>query len=298
MNYVLTGGAGHITRPLALHLLKAGHQVTVIGRSEANLQELSAAGAKTAIGSVEDSAFLSKTFKGADAVYLMIPPIWNPANWKEAIGQVGKNYATALQEAGVKHAVLLSSIGAHMPDGCGPVSGLYRAEQTLRAVPGLNLLSLRPGYFYYNFFGNLSMIKNAGIIGSNFGGNEDKLIMSSTDDIASAAASALQQLDFSGFTVRYLVSDELNSQEIAQKIGNAIGKPELPWIVFTDEQAEQGLLGAGLPAENARNYVEMGTAIRSGKMFEDYQTDTVKVKGNTSFEAFLPQFKAAFEAAQ
>lgn len=51
----------------------------------------------------------------------MIPPIWNPANWKEAIGQVGKNYATALQEAGVKHAVLLSSIGAHMPDGCGPV---------------------------------------------------------------------------------------------------------------------------------------------------------------------------------
>ncbi|GAB2679226.1 NmrA family NAD(P)-binding protein [Flavihumibacter cheonanensis] len=298
MNYVLTGGAGHITKPLALQLLKAGHQVTIIGRAEANLQELSAAGAKTAIGSVEDSAFLSKSFTGADAVYLMIPPIWNPANWKEAIGQVGKNYATALQAAGVKYAVLLSSIGAHMPDGCGPVSGLYLAEQALEAVPGLNLLALRPGYFYYNLLGNISMIKNAGIIGSNFGGNEEKLILSSTDDIASTAASALQQLDFSGFTVRYLVSDELTSQEIAQKIGNTIGKPELPWVAFTDEQAEQGLLGAGLPAENARNYVEMGTAIRSGKMFEDYQTDTVKIKGNNSFDDFLPKFKAAFEAAQ
>lgn len=129
----------------------------------------------------------------------------------------------------------------------------YRAEQTLRAVPGLNLLSLRPGYFYYNFFGNLSMIKMPESLAVILKmGNEDKLIMSSTDDIASAAASALQQLDFSGFTVQYLVSDELNSQEIAQKIGNAIGKPNFPRITLYDDRTgsrTQSPLGAGLPAD-------------------------------------------------
>ena len=297
MKYILTGGAGHITKPLALRLLKAGHQVTVIGRSADNLKELEAAGAKPAIGSVEDSQFLTHTFTGADAVYLMIPPIWNPSDWKEAIGEVGKNYATALQQAGVKKAVLLSSVGAHMPDGCGPVSGLHKAEQALKTVPGLDILSLRPGYFYYNFFGNIGMIKNAGIIGSNFGGNDNKIILSSTDDIAAAAADALQDLSFSSFSIRYLVSDELSTTELAQKIGHAIGQPSLPWVVFTDEQAEQGLLGAGLPAENARNYVEMGTAIRSGQMFEDFQKASDKIKGSTSFDSFLPQFKAAFDAA-
>ena len=67
MNYVITGAAGNISKPLALQLLSAGHSVTVISRNELNVKELSDAGAKTAIGSVEDLSFLIKTFAGADA---------------------------------------------------------------------------------------------------------------------------------------------------------------------------------------------------------------------------------------
>ena len=65
MKYVITGGAGNISKPLALQLLTAGHAVTVIGRSEGNLKELTDAGAKAAIGSVEDLAFLTAAFFGA-----------------------------------------------------------------------------------------------------------------------------------------------------------------------------------------------------------------------------------------
>ncbi|WP_315820426.1 NAD(P)H-binding protein [Paraflavitalea speifideaquila] len=75
MNYVLTGGAGHITKPLAETLLAAGHQVTIIGRNAANLQELVNKGAKAAIGTVTDIPFLTAAFAGADAVYIMNPPI-------------------------------------------------------------------------------------------------------------------------------------------------------------------------------------------------------------------------------
>ena len=75
MKYVITGGAGNISKPLALQLLKAGHTVTVIGRNAANLTELTNAGAKAAIGSVEDIAFLTASFTGADAVYTMVPPV-------------------------------------------------------------------------------------------------------------------------------------------------------------------------------------------------------------------------------
>ena len=40
MKYVITGGAGHISKPLAEKLLKAGHDVTVVGRSAENLKPI------------------------------------------------------------------------------------------------------------------------------------------------------------------------------------------------------------------------------------------------------------------
>ena len=167
MKYVITGGAGHISKPLAEKLLKAGHDVTIIGRNPGNLKPLTDQGAKAAIGSVDDVAFLTEAFRGADAVYTMVPPIFQVDDWKSYIGGIGKNYAEAIKEAGVKYVVNLSSIGAHMQEGAGPVSGLYRVEQTLNELKDVNIKHLRPGYFYYNLFGNIDMIRSMNIFGGN-----------------------------------------------------------------------------------------------------------------------------------
>jgi uncharacterized protein YbjT (DUF2867 family) len=74
MKYVITGGAGHVSKPLTEKLLKAGHGVTVISRNAEHLKPLTSLGAKPAIGSVNDLTFLKTTFAGADAVYTMVPP--------------------------------------------------------------------------------------------------------------------------------------------------------------------------------------------------------------------------------
>ncbi len=95
MKYVITGGAGHISKPLTEKLIAAGHQVTVIGRNAANLKELTGKGAQAAIGSVEDTGFLTGAFAGADAIYTMIPPIHNTTDWKGDIGSDRQNYAAA-----------------------------------------------------------------------------------------------------------------------------------------------------------------------------------------------------------
>ena len=168
MQYVITGGAGHISKPLALQLLKAGHTVTVIGRKPENLKVLTDAGAKAAIGSVEDVAFLTQTFQGADAIYTMVPPINTQTDWKGYIGSIGENYTKAIKASGVKYVVNLSSIGAHLAEGCGPVSGLYRVEHSLNTLTEVHIKHLRPAYFYYNLLSNIGLIKGMGIIGSNF----------------------------------------------------------------------------------------------------------------------------------
>ncbi len=295
MNFVITGGAGHISKPLAETLLKAGHQVTVIGRNASNLSSLSSLGAKTAIGSVEDETFLTRAFAGADAVYTMVPPpSFGVADWKLFIGSVGSNYAKAIAANGIRYVVNLSSVGAHMADGCGPVSGLYRVEQTLNELSGTHILHLRPGFFYTNFLSSLGMIKSLGFMGGNYGGTAVKMAMVEPSDIARVAAEELLSLSFSGHSVKYVASDEKTIQETVKILGSAIGKPDLRWVVFSDEEALQGMLQAGLPAEIARNYAEMQHSIATGEMYADYFHHHPVRLQQTKLDDFGRVFAAAY----
>ncbi len=294
MNYVITGGAGNISKPLSLALLQKDHQVTVIGRNEANLKELVDAGANTAIGSVEDVDFLTQSFTGADAVYLMIPPNFGAADWKAYIGGVGEHYAKAITASGVKQVVFLSSVGADLAEGCGPVTGLYHAEQTLQQLKDVNIVFLRPSYFYNNLFANIGLIKNMGIIGSNFSLQAGKFPIVAPDDIADVAASYLLNANFKGHQVHYIASEETSTDDIAAAIGKAIGKPDLQWIQFSDEQSLSGMLQAGLPEEIANNYTEMGAAMHSGKMLAHYFANKPAQLGKTKLTDFAAQFAVVY----
>jgi len=296
MKYVITGGAGHISKPLAEKLLKAGHQVTVVGRNAENLKPLTDQGATAAIGSVEDVEFLTQTFAGADAVYTMVPPNVSASDWKAHIGKIGQNYADAIKASGVKHVVNLSSIGAHMEDGCGPVSGLYRAEKALNELTDESIRHLRPGFFYYNLISNIPMVKGMNILGGNFGDASTTAVLASTEDIADVAADDLLNLNFTGKSIRYITSDERTWGDIAKTLGQAVGKPELPWVGFNEEQTFGGLKQAGLPDEIAKNYTEMGVAMRTGAMAEDYYKNKPSEFGKVKLEDFAPQFAAAYNA--
>lgn len=289
--YVITGSVGHISRPIIQGLVKAGKDVRVITSTAARVSEIENLGAKALVGSVEDLAFLKEAFKGADVVYTMIPPTWQTTNWRASQNKIGKNYAQALEANHVKFVVNLSSVGAHHGNGVGPVDGLYDFEQLLNKIPGLHVKHLRPSYFFSNFLSQIGMIKQAGIMGSNFGEGE-KLFLVHTDDIAAAALEELLNLKFSGNSVRYIFSDERSGKEIAEVLGKAIGK-DLPWVVFTDEQQKQGLLQAGLSETHAQGYTDLGRSIREGYMQIDARKN-MPVLGKTKLEDFAHEFAAAF----
>lgn len=296
MNYTITGGAGNISAPLATALLKAGHQVTIVTRNEANVSSLTSLGAKAAVGSVEDRAFLTSAFAGADAVYTMVPPNHNPTQWKQWIGSIGENYAAAIRANGIKHVVNLSSVGADLPDGCGPVSGLYKVEQALNQLKDTAILHLRPSYFYQNLLANVGLIKTAGIMGSNFSLGEREFPIVDPSDIAALAAEALLSLNFTGHTSVYIASDEVSTSQIASTIGAALGKPELNWVVFTDEQALGGMRQAGLAEELAKNYTEMGAALNNGTMLADYFRHRPSVSGKVKLTDFAKTFAAIYNS--
>ncbi len=295
MKYVITGGAGNISQPLAEKLLAAGHEVTVIGRNADKLKSLTDKGAKAAVGSIEDAAFLAQAFTGADAVYAMIPPNFVAENFRHYQNVVARNYITAITTNNIKQVVVLSSIGAHMGNGAGPVDGLGDFEGLLKEQEGLNVKALRPSYFMYNLFNMIPLIKNAGIMGGNFGGPTDKLILVHTNDIAAVAAEELLALDFTGFTVRYIAGDERTTEDIAAVVSKAIDKPGTPWVVFTDEQSLEGMRQAGLSETIAEGYTTMGKALREGTMQADYWKNKPTLSP-TKLEDFIQELVAAYNA--
>lgn len=294
MKYVITGGAGHISAPLAEKLLAAGQEVTVIGRNAENLKTLTDKGAKAAIGSVEDGVFLNEAFKGADAVYLMIPPNFSlKGEWRSFQNEVGDRFIEAIRTNNIKYVVVLSSIGAHRGNGVGPVDGLADLEKKFISLPDVNVKFLRPSYFMYNFISMIPLLKNAGIMGSNFFGTDEKLVLTHTEDIADAAAEELLALNFTGQSVRYIANDERSTDEIAKVLGAAVGKPDTSWVVFTDEQSLSGMKTAGLADTIANGYTEMGKSLREGKMQEDYWKHRPQL-GKRKLEDFAKEFAEAY----
>nr|WP_314499040.1 NAD(P)H-binding protein [uncultured Chryseobacterium sp.] len=294
MKIIITGSLGNVAKPLAQQLIAEGHDVTVISSSESKKSEIESLGAQAAIGSITDLNFLITTFRDADAAFLMTPPNMGGVNIVENTVNAGKNCADAVQQTGVKRIVMLSSIGAESPVDNGPIKGLYFIEKLYHNLENTSVTFLRAGYFYLNFFNDIPLIKNAGITGGNYP-SEVKVPLVHPADIAKAAASELVK-DSVGKNVRYIVSDVRPASDFAAVLGHAIGKPELPWVEFKDEDSLNGMLQAGLPQEMAELYTEMGLGIRTGVVQKDFKEHGSAVDGSVKLEEFAKEFSAQFNS--
>ncbi|MDN5287370.1 MAG: NmrA family protein [Mucilaginibacter sp.] len=291
MKIIVTGSLGNISKPLALELIAQGHEVTIISSKADKQQEIEKLGAKAAIGSVTDAEFLKTTFAGADSVYGMTPPNFGARDMIGYYTDVANAYALAAKSAGVKNIVYLSSYGADLKKGTGIIVGSHKSEGILNALEGVAITCLRPGYFYYNLYHFMGMIKGQGMIGTNFG-DDDKLVMVSPLDIATAAAEELTAANPQS-KVRYIASDEYTCNEVAKLIGQAIGKPDLQWFTFTDDQVKNTMLEHGRPPVITDLLVELGAAIHTGLLRSDYERHK-PVLGKIKLPEFIKEYAAAY----
>ena len=160
--YVVIGATGNTGRAVAETLLASGKKVRVVGRSAERLKPLIKKGAEPFVGSVDDPSAMARAFQGAKAVYAMVPPNYTAENPRADQNKIGDALARALAEARVTHVVNLSSLGAHLSNGAGPISGLHDVEKRLSTLSGAHIVHLRPAYFMENFLLNIPLIKGQG----------------------------------------------------------------------------------------------------------------------------------------
>ncbi|AYB32550.1 NAD(P)H-binding protein [Chryseolinea soli] len=296
MKITVTGSLGNISRVLVEKLVARGHEVKVVSSNAERADDIRALHAIPLIGSVEDYAFVSKAFEGADAVYLMIPPNFRSTDLKQYIRTVGVQYAKAIHANGIKYVVNLSSIGAHDPDGLGPTGPNYFVEQKLNALTDVHVLHLRPGMFLTNFLGVIGMVKHQSMLGNNFDASVT-FPLSHPRDIAEVAFQALDTLSFSGKQFRYIVGDEKNGADVAKQLGNAVGKTDVRWVAFSDEQLLNALIQNGFSEQMATVYmVEIGIALRDGSFTEDLRKHKAHVAGQTSLQEFANEFAMVYRS--
>ena len=293
--YVVTGATGNTGRVIAETLLAKGKKVRAIGRNAEHLQSLVEKGAEPFVGSVTDDSAMVRAFQGGQAAYLMIPPNIAAENFRAYQNEVSKVYASAIRQAGVPFVINLSSVGAQLSQGAGPISGLHDVEQQLNLIQGANIVHLRPGFFMENLFFSLDLIRDQNINGSLLKGNL-LIPMVATRDIAQVAAQLLLSLDFSGHSTRELLGQrDISMQETTRIIGKAIGKKDLAYVQFSYEQAEQAMVGMGFSKDVARSISEMDRAFNEGRV-QPLEERTAANTTPTSFEQFAEGFAAVYQS--
>ena len=294
--YAITGATGNIGSQAADILLAKGEKVRVIGRNAARLQRFVEKGAEAAVGDLKDSAFVTGAFTGASAVFAMIPPEFTARDLRVYQNEIGTNIANGIKNSGVRYVISLSSQGAELPVGTGPIKGLRDQEERLNRLEGVDILHLRPTYFMENLLMNIPLINRLGIAGSAVRGDV-KFAMIATRDIAVHVAERLVRRDFEGKQVQDLLGQrDLSLNEAIAIIGRRIGIPDLKYVQFSYEDAVKGMTETGISADVSRSFIEMGTALNNG-LFAVDRPRTPENSTLTSIEEFAETFAIAYAAS-
>ena len=297
--FVLLGSNGQITSRLARLLLAAGRPVRVVGRHADALAPLADAGAQVLVGDVADSVFLQRAFTGAQAAYTMIPPCYAEHDMRATQDRIGTAVAHALSRVPVPRVVNLSSIGAELPRGTGPIEALHAQEQRLHGVDGIDLLHLRPGSFMQNLLPAAAVVAAAGVL-PGMEAPDAAIPMVSVRDVAAVAARELMTPRHRGVLLLH-AARHVTLREAAALLGAAIGSPGLAYVQSTPAEGKAALRTHGFSA-SAAEQIEALARWLSTSPLASARVAPVALQPTTieafAHEEFAPALRAAGEATR
>lgn len=295
--FVVCGATGNVGSWVVETLLAAGEPVRAIGRERVRLGPVAAKGAEAWPGDLGDAGFLAKAFSGARAVFAMIPPKHDAQDFRGYQNRIAETLVSALSGARVPRVVTLSSIGAHLSEGTGPILGLHDLETKLNGLRDTSAVHLRPAYFMENHLWSIPAIRAHRINGSPVR-PDVPLPMVATRDIAEEAARLLIEGTFTGHAVRYLLGPrDLTMSEATRILGEAIGKPELKYVQFPEEEARKAMAGMGMSPSVLEAMLEMERAFNTGAIVPTQKRRPENTTKTTLEEFARTVFARAYRAA-
>ena len=281
--FVVLGATGNTGSVVAETLLARKQPVRVVVRSAEKGLSWQAKGAEIAVASLDDVSALTKALRGAQGLYLLVPPNYGATAWLAAQRQRMDQAAEAVKSSGILHVILLSSVGGQIPEGTGPIRAARYGEQQLATV-AQNLTILRPCYFMDNWAPVIGMAKSQGML-PTFISPAARIPMISTKDIGLVGAERLIMGGKGKQIVELAGPEEYSPDQVAAALSQILGKavsaqlaplsavvPTFKSFGFSDEVAQlfeemytsfsKGTIGYEQPASLVRGTVTLSEALR------------------------------------
>ncbi len=283
MKIAVTTPTGHVGSMVAESLLDAGADVRLLARHADKLSRLVTRGAGVAEGNLEDEQYMVEATRGVEALFWVTPPDLGIADYREFQNRLGRIGAEAIRINRIRRVVNLSSVGAHLGSGGGPINGLHDVERLLDGV-ATNITHLRPGYFFENFLWHTKTIREEGKICLPVSGST-RIPMIATQDIVHAAVDRLVDSSWSCRLIRGLHGPaDLSFDEAAAALSVGLGR-DIVHVKVDEDLACKAMTQWGLSKSCCDLMLEM---------YRGFELGTLRPDEERSPETFTPTLLADF----
>ena len=227
--FAVTGMTGKVGAAVADHLLKDGAKVRAVVRNPEKAAGWKERGCELAVADMNDTIALTLAFGGAEAVFLVIPPLFDPASGFPEVKGMLATLKTALEAARPGKLICLSTVGAQatQPNLLSQL-GIVEKELSTLSIP---VAFLRAAWFMENAAWDVAPARESGVISSFLQPLDHAVPMIAVDDIGLLGAKMLRE-DWQGVRVAELEAQERVSPiMIAAAFAKALGKPVTAEVV-------------------------------------------------------------------
>jgi len=230
--FAITGITGNVGSVVARTLLDAGKSIRAMVRDRAKGAVWAERGAEVAVADINDAGALAAAFKGADGVFALVPPNFDPAPGFPEAGAIAATLKTAIQTARPGKVVYLSTIGAQATQ-TNLLTQHTIIEEVLRESP-VPITFFRAGWFMENFGWDVASARDKGVILSFLQPLDKPVPMVATEDIGRLAAELLQQTWTGHRVVELEGPKRVTPNEVATTFAELFGKPVRMEVVPRD----------------------------------------------------------------
>jgi uncharacterized protein YbjT (DUF2867 family) len=279
--YAITGVTGNVGGAVARALLAAGQSVRAVVRNVDKGQAWRNLGCEVALATIEDEASLTAAFQRADAVFVLVPPNFDPSPEFSEAQEIGKDLHSALATARPKRVIYLSTIGAQARK-INLLSQHSMIEKAIGDLP-IPITFLRPAWFMENCRWDVAPARETGVVPSFLQPLDKPVPMVATADIGKLAAELLQE-KWEGHRVIELEGPaRVTPNQIATTLAKLLGKPVRMEVV---PRKSWEALFRSQGTKNPVPRIRMLDGFNEG-WIEFEQGKSGSKKGSTSLEAVL-----------
>jgi uncharacterized protein YbjT (DUF2867 family) len=241
--YAITGITGQVGAALAHALFAAGKPFRAVVRDAAKGEAFAKRGAEVAIAEIDDTPALTRAFEGAEAVFILLPPVFDPSPGYPESNRSIASIRDALLAARPDRVVVLSTVGAHATEE-NLLSQLGRMEDVLGKLP-MPVTFLRAAWFFENAQWDVASARETGVVDSYLYPLDRKLPMVATKDIGELAARLLGETSTCVRVVELEGPQRTSPNDIAAAFAKALGR-DVTARVTPRAEWEAGFIAQGM----------------------------------------------------